>query len=123
MNNFVIAMYDLAASFGMIFLVFVIGQTMNDAYHKRTDAAPVQTSRKITFFSGAAYLLLTIYFQDLWLVHPTVISVGLVATMMMIGLISILSVSVVSLKSREPPKEGGRVSHSAIVERVRIRRW
>ena len=54
MNEVVIYAYDIVASLGVIFLVFVVGQTMNDPYHKRIDTSSVQASRKITFFSGAA---------------------------------------------------------------------
>lgn len=104
MSEIVIAMYELTAFSGALFLVFVIRQVMNDLHLKRTDPPSVQSARKIAFFSAAAFLLLTVCFKNYWLVHPSVITVGFVATGLIAGAIAILAVNIISLRLRIPPE-------------------
>jgi len=109
MNELVIALYDLVAFAGMLFLMIVITQAMNDSLLRRNDSSWVQTHRKRAFYGAAAYLLLTICIQDYWLVHPTVVSVGLVVTGLLLGSNWILAVNSISLGSRVPPDHGSRM--------------
>jgi NADH:ubiquinone oxidoreductase subunit 6 (subunit J) len=104
MNSFVIALYDLSAYAGALFLAFVLRQALNDMHIGRTDPQWIQNARRNAFISAAAFLFLTIYFQPYWLEHPSVITVGLVCTGLMLELIWVLAVSVISLRLRAPPK-------------------
>lgn len=102
MNELFVGIYDLAAFSGMFFLMFVIRQAQNDLHLRRTDPPSVKDARKLAFFSAATFLLLTVCFQDYWLVHPSVIAVALVSTGFVIGAIGILAVSLISMHLRAP---------------------
>jgi hypothetical protein len=106
MNNLVIALYDFVAFSGVLLLMYVIRQAQNDLHLNRTDRPRVMQWRKITFFADALYVLLTIYFQDYWLAHLSVVVTGLVVTGLVGGGMSILAVSVVSMHERAPPSNG-----------------
>jgi|KBSMisStaDraftv2_1062788.scaffolds.fasta_scaffold52961_3 hypothetical protein len=106
MNELVIAFYDLVAFSGVLLLMYVIRQAQNDLHLNRTDRPRVMHWRKVTFFADAVYVLLTIFFQDYWLAHPSVIVTGLVVTGHVAGGMSILAVSVVSMRERAPPSHG-----------------
>jgi len=106
MNNLVIAVYDLVAFAGVLLLMYVIRQAQNDLHLNRTDRPQVAKARKVTFFADAAYVLLTVFFQDYWLVHPSVVMTGLVVTGLVGGGMCILAVSVVSMHERAPPSNG-----------------
>ncbi len=109
MSNLVIALFDTVAFAGVLMLMYVIRQALNDLHLKRTDRPMVLQARKATFFADAIYILLTVYFQDYWLVHPSVVVTGLVVTGHLAGGMSILAVSLISMKERAPPT-GFRVS-------------
>ncbi len=121
MNDAIVFVYDSSALAGALFLMFVIRQAMNDLHIKRTDPPEVQNARKLAFFSAAAFLLLTVVFQDYWLIHPSVFTVGIVATGLVGGAIWILAVNIVSLHMRAPPSgHKTRVSAlGAIAKRIR----
>lgn len=104
MNELVIAVYDIVAFAGVLLLMYVIRQAQNDLHLTRTDRPQVAKARKATFFADAAYVLLTIFFQDYWLVHPSVVMTGLVVTGLVGGGMAILAVSVVSMHERAPPQ-------------------
>lgn len=103
MNELVIAIYDIAAFMGVLLMMYVIRQAQNDLHLNRTDRLQVAMARKATFFADALYVLLTIFFQDYWLTHPSVVVTGLVVTGHIVGGMSILAVSVVSMHERAPP--------------------
>jgi len=84
-------------------LMYVIRQAQNDLHLKRTDRSRVVQWRKITFFADAAYVLLSVFFQDYWLRHPSVVVTGLVVTGHLLGGMSLLAVSMVSMTERAPP--------------------
>lgn len=106
MNNLVIAIFDFVAFAGVLLLMYVIRQAQNDLHLNRTDRPGVMKARKATFFADAAYVLMTVFFQDYWLVHPSVVMTGLVVTGLVAGGMSILAVSVVSMHERAPPSSG-----------------
>lgn len=103
MNNIVVALFDVVAFGGVLLLMYVIRQAQNDLHLNRTDRPNVMMARKVTFFADAIYVLFTMYFQDFWLVHPSVVITGLVVTGHIIGGMAILAVSVVSMHERAPP--------------------
>ena len=112
MNEIVAGLYYVVAYSVMAFLVFVIGQAMDDIYLKRTDPSSVQSARKIAYFVAAAYLLFTLIFRKYWLLNPTVVSVGLVTTGLLLNCIAVLAASSVSMKLRVPPNNNGNRSYS-----------
>jgi hypothetical protein len=107
MSDIIVAVYDAAAGLSMLLLMFVIFQAINDMHIKRTDPESMQIQRKLAFFSAAAFLGLTVCFQRYWLLQPSVISVGLVTTGFLAGLIWVLSVNALSLHMRAPPTGHG----------------
>lgn len=114
MNELIVATYDLAAFAGMFLLIHVIRQAMNDIHLNRTDSPWVIKARKRAFFADAAFLLLTVCFQDYWLRDPSLIAVGIVTIGLVTGGIAILAVNVISLHMRAPPQNnsGFRVSQA-----------
>lgn len=104
MNELIVALYDLVALAGVLFLAYVIRQAMNDPHLKRVDPPTIKKARKNTFFAAAAFLSFTVCFQDYWLIHPSVIAVGLVTSGLIAGAIAILMVSLISMKRRAPPE-------------------
>lgn len=114
MNDLVVAIYDIAAFAGTLFLMFVIRQAINDLHIKRTDPLSVQNARKIAFFAAASFLMLSVCFQNYWLVHPSLVPVGLVATGLVVGAIAILAVNVISLHLRAPGN-GHKIRISSVI--------
>lgn len=109
MNELVVIwIYNIVVFAGMLFLMVVVTQAMNDPLLRRNDSVPLQRARKNSFYGAGAYLLLTMCLQEYWLLHPTVISVGLVVIGLLLGSIWILAVNVLSLASRVPPSNGSR---------------
>ena len=117
MNELVIALYDIVAFGGVLLLMYVIRQAQNDLHLNRTDRPRVMHWRKMTFFADAIYVLLTIFFQDYWLRNLSVVTTGLVVTGIVAGGMSILAVSVVSMRERaptDPGPHGFRVSTGSV---------
>lgn len=108
MNELIVALYDIAAFAGALLLVHVITQAENDLHLNRTDRPLVRKARKISFYSDAAFLLLTICLQNYWLVNPTTISVGVVVILQIFFGGAILAINVISLRERAPPSAGHR---------------
>lgn len=102
MNNLVVALFDIVAFAGVLLLMYVIRQAQNDLILRRNDRPGVLQARKWTFYGDAMYVLLTIYFQDYWLVHPSVVVTGLVVTGHLLGGMSLLMVSLISMQERDP---------------------
>ena len=63
-------------------------------------------ARKITFFADAVYVLLTVYFQDYWLAHTSTVITGIVVTGHLLGGMSLLAVSLISMRERAPTNPG-----------------
>jgi hypothetical protein len=113
MNELVIASFDVVAFGGVLLLMYVIRQAQNDLHLRRTDRPRVLQARKAMFFADAAYVLLTVFFQDYWLRHPSVIVTGLVVTGHLLGGMSLLAVSLVSMQERAPRDGSGYSTSSA----------
>ncbi len=109
-----VALYNIAAVSGAVFLVVVITQATNDLHLKRTDRPALRQARRMAFYSDAAFLLLTACFQKYWLINPTTIPVAIVVTGYIAGGIWILAVNSASLRERAPPgdQSGYRASVS-----------
>ena len=110
-EQIIVASYDAVAILGMFSLVYVIRQTMTDIHINRTDPPILVMARKAAFGGAATFLLMTVRFQDYWLIHPSTVSVGIV----MAGLIGIsvvmLAINAVSLHLRAPDS-GSRLKPS-----------
>lgn len=108
MNETFVAIYVMFAIAGALLLVYVGIQAVNDLHLKRTDHPRVFKARKFVFFVDAVYLTLTICYRNFWLVHPTTLTVALVAIGFVGGGMSLLIVSLVSMHMRAPrnPKQG-----------------
>jgi hypothetical protein len=113
MNKLIVLMFDAVAISAALALVYVGMQAAKDLHLNRTDRPWVRNYRKASFIADAAYVLLTVCFQDYWLVNPTTLSVGIA----MIGQIlfggNILVASFVSLRERAPPQSGHRINHAS----------
>jgi hypothetical protein len=99
-----VAVYNIAALSGALYLVIVITQAENDLHLKKTDRPALRVARKRAFYADAAFLLITVALQKYWLLHPTTISVAIVTTGYIAGGIWILAVNSASLREREPPQ-------------------
>ena len=103
MSDFLVQTLDFIGIAAALILAFVIRQAVNDLHLNRTDPPSVAKARKMTFYAGAGYIMLTLCFQHYWLLHPTVVSVAIVVSGYLVMCISILSVSMVSMALRKPP--------------------
>ena len=103
MSNFVIALFNIVAPSVAALLIFVITQTLNNSHLKKNDPKPVTNQRKISFFSASALIVLSVIFQNYWLINTSVVTTGLLVTGMLGGAGWILAVSSVSMKLQEPP--------------------
>ena len=119
MNELAIAIVNLVAFVVVILLMFVATQATKDLHLRRNDSAELKASRKNSFYSAAGFLVLAIFFQDHWLIHPTVIPVAIVVAGLLAGAGWILAVSLVSMKSRAPPQGHKEHLGSFIVHPVR----
>lgn len=104
MNEIAIALVNIVALSVIVLLMFVVTQATKDLHLKRHDSAEVKSSRKNSFYSAATFLVIVIIFQDYWLIHPAVIPVAIVVAGLLAGAGWILSVSLVSMRSRAPPQ-------------------
>jgi len=110
---FAVTMFNLAAFAVVVLLMFVITQATKDLHLRRHDSTAVKSSRKNSFYSAAGYLVLSIIFQNYWLIHPSIVATGFVVTGFIAGAGWILAVSSVSMKSRDPTQ--GRASYSHVL--------
>jgi archaellum biogenesis protein FlaJ (TadC family) len=106
MNSIVIDLFNIVASLVAMLLIFVIRQALNNAHLKRNDPKPVTNQRKISFFSASALIVLSMTFQNYWLINTSTITTGLLVTVMLAGAGWILAVSLVSMKLQEPRQPG-----------------
>ena len=106
MNELAIAVVNIIAFTVVVLLMFVVTQATKDLHLRRNDSAEVKASRKNSFYSAAAFLIIALIFQDYWLIHPAVVPVAVVVAGMLAGSGWILAVSLVSMKSRAPPEHG-----------------
>ncbi len=102
-----IAAFNITAFVVATLLMFVITQATKDLHLKKNDSIAVKSSRKTSFYSAAAYLILSVIFQDYWLIHPSVVATGFVVTGFIAGAGWVLAVSLVSMKSRAPSEGNG----------------
>lgn len=102
-----VAMFNVTAFVVATLLMFVVTQATKDLHLKKNDSAAVKSSRKTSFYSAAAYLILSVIFQDYWLIHPSVVATGFVVSGFIAGAGWVLAVSMVSMKSRAPPEGNG----------------
>jgi hypothetical protein len=102
LQNFAIGLYNVVAFSVAVLLMFVVTQATKDLHLRRYDSRSVKSSRKTSFYSAAAFLILSLIFQNYWLMYVSVITTALVATGLVAGAGWILAVSSVSMKSRAP---------------------
>jgi len=115
MNNFVFYVYAFSVMVEMIVLESVIRQVDFDWLNNR-DPEWVRWARRSTFLAGQIYLVITVIRAWFGFWVPTWDSIGLIWA----G-IFILSVNVISLHLRLPPKiSGGYKTFSAIMKKIRI---
>ena len=121
---FAVTLFNVVALSVVALLMFVVTQATKDQHLKRHDSTAVKSSRKNSFYSAASYLILSIIFQDYWLIHPSVVATGLVVTGFIAGAGWVLAVSLVSMKSRAPPEghemplDQPQASYSAAPSRI-----
>lgn len=118
----VVAVYIIMATASACGLAYMLRQALNDPHLSRVDPPVIRTSRKVVFGVGAYFLLLTAYCRDYWLVHPSLVAVGLVVIGFMLSLILILTVNIVSLKLRQPPLDGAKIRLAGYAAPARLRR-
>jgi len=99
----IILVYNVLVIGDVLLLAFVITQARDDLHLSRTDPVGVSRERRRSFAVGSFFLLMTGFFQDYWLIHPTTIGVGLLAVGFIGTSAYILSVSSISMRLRAPP--------------------
>jgi drug/metabolite transporter (DMT)-like permease len=112
MSNLIIALFNIVAFSVAALLIFVVGQALNNPHLKRNDPKEVKSQRKLSFFVAAALVMLSVIFQNYWLIHTSVVTTGLVVTLMLAGACWILAVSMVSMRLQKPRQPGGEAPHS-----------
>jgi hypothetical protein len=113
MNKLIVLTFDAVAFSAAMALVYVGMQAAKDLHLNRTDRPWVRKYRKASFIADAAYIFLTVCFQNYWLVNPTTVSVGIVVILQMVFGGAILVASFVSMKERAPPQSGHRIHHAS----------
>jgi hypothetical protein len=101
-----IAVYNIAAVTGAVFLAIVITQAGNDLHLKRNERPALRVARRNAFYADAAFILLTACFQKYWLLSLpgwAIIAVSIVVSGYIAGGIWILAVNSTSLRERVPP--------------------
>jgi hypothetical protein len=111
----IVAVYCVTATFSACALAYVLRQALNDINLSRLEPPSIRKWRKIAFGTAAYFLLFTIYFKGHWLVHPSLVAVGVVAIGFMASVIFILTVNSLSLRSRQTPvdRTGIRIANVA----------
>lgn len=110
-----VAIYNIAAVTGAIFLTIVVTLAHNDLHLKRNERPALRIARRNAFYFDAAFILVTACFQKYWLLSLpdwAIISVSIVVSGYIAGGIWILAVNSISLRERAPPsnQSGYRVS-------------
>ena len=124
LEHSIVALYVVMATTGALALAYVLRQAINDNHLSRTDPPRVRSARKAVFGISAYFLLLTVFFRDRWLVHPSLIAVGIVVIGFMVAVIMVLAVNMVSFRLRQTPIDGAKMRiPDAIPARLRGRRY
>ena len=123
LESCIVDIYVVVATLGAFFLAYVLRQAINDNTLSRTDPRAIKKFRKGAFGTAAYFLLLTVFFRDRWLLHPSLVATGLVAIGFMMSAIFILTVNSVSLKRRTPDDGTGIRLPNAAPVRLRGPRY
>ena len=115
--------YVIVAVFVAIVLAYVLRQAINDNNLSRNEPRTIKKFRKGAFGTAAYFLLLTVFFRDRWLVHPSLVATGLVAIGFLMSAGFILTVNSMSLKRRTPDDGTGIRLPNAAPVRLRGPRY
>lgn len=108
-ETIIVYAYDALAILAACLLAYVGTQASKDMHLNRTDRPWVRKYRFMSFIADAAFQFLSVCFQQYWLLHPTVVSVGAVVILQILFGGAILVASLVSMRERAPPSTGHRI--------------
>ena len=105
MNSFeklAVGSYDIIIFACAIFLMVVLRQAMNDLHLSRNESPMLIAARTRAFGMAAYFAVMTVYFQDYWLIHPSIIAVAAIIAGLLLGCIHIMIVNMASFRARKP---------------------